>query len=97
MTCKDCLHFKVCEYEGVYFEDMQIKASHVDGIEELCFLFENKADFVEVVRCGKCECFIPDSELNHEEYPNPLEADGWCENIQCYAYKDDFCSYGERR
>lgn len=46
-TCKDCLHFKVCEYEGVYFEDVAIETTTGNDIEDLCPLFENKADFVE--------------------------------------------------
>jgi hypothetical protein len=90
MTCKDCLHFKVCEYEGVYFEDVAIEASSADGIEDLCPLFENKADFSEVVRCKDCLYYTP-IPWNKEE-------------MVCQCYTDwlfteptDFCSNGERK
>lgn len=48
MTCKDCVHFKVCEFVGMYFEDVAVEASSSDDVEDLCPRFENKADFVEV-------------------------------------------------
>lgn len=49
MTCKDCIHEQCCkiwEPNEKYFE----KANEND-----CVAFKNKADFVEVVRCGKCK------------------------------------------
>lgn len=60
------------------------------------YLLSN-TDFTEVVRCKDCKCYIPDSELDHNEYPNPLEADGLCENIDKYTDETDFCSFGERK
>lgn len=42
MTCKDCIHYKVCH--TLEFED--------------CVCFKNKADFVEVVRCKDCKHWI---------------------------------------
>jgi hypothetical protein len=55
MTCKDCVHFEVCEFEGVYFEDIAIKNTSPDAdVRDLCSFFKNKADFVEVVRCKDC-------------------------------------------
>lgn len=55
------------------------------------------ADVVEVVRCKDCECFIPDDELDHNEYPNHIEADGICYNFSKYTDITDFCSCGERK
>lgn len=54
MTCKDnCLHYEVCltafSSKGMYLGD--------DAEEMECF--KNKADFVEVVRCKECACFVP--------------------------------------
>ena len=55
------------------------------------------ADVVEVVRCKDCKFFIPDSELDHNEYPNIIEADGLCDNSLKFTDADDYCSYGERK
>lgn len=90
MTCKDCLHFKVCEYEGIYFEDIAIKNSSPNAdVRDLCPLFENQADFVEVVRCKDCECFEPHGNGKG----------GICRNRKCKGirYATDFCSYGGRK
>ena len=55
------------------------------------------ADVVEVVRCKDCKFFIPDAELDHNKYPNIIEADGLCNNSLKFTYADDFCSHGERK
>lgn len=43
MTCKDCIHEKVCVCPTTE--------------ETSCDHFKNKADFVEVVKCKDCVCF----------------------------------------
>jgi hypothetical protein len=55
--------------------------------ERLCPDFRNKADFVEVIRCGKCRF---------------RNTDGFCfKNINGVGYKkvsaDDYCSYGKTK
>lgn len=55
------------------------------------------ADVVEVVRCKDCKFFIPDAELDHNEYPNITEADGLCDCSLKFTDADDFCSHGERK
>ena len=52
------------------------------------------SDVVEVVRCKNCVHFIPDEFLDHTEYPNDLEADGLCDNIDKYTDGDRYCSSG---
>lgn len=94
MTCKDCLHFKVCEYEGIYFEDWAIEASSADGIEDLCPQFENKADFVEVVRCKNCGYSYGTFTEMYCKMHTVSSFDGG-EDAEVDA--DDFCSYGKRR
>lgn len=47
------------------------------------------------VRCKDCKHFIPDEMLDHTEYPNEIEADGICDNIDKYTDKDHFCWYGK--
>lgn len=56
----------------------------------------NRADVVEVVRCKDCKYFIPDKYLDHTKYPNDLEADGLCGNIDKYKDEDCFCSSGAK-
>ena len=46
-TCKDCLHYDVCQYHIAEETDMTIN--------ECSYGFKNKADFVEVVRCKDCK------------------------------------------
>lgn len=55
------------------------------------------ADVVEVVRCKDCKWFVYDMDLNHETYPNEIEADGICQITEKYCDMPHFCSYGERR
>ena len=46
MTCKDCMHFLVCE-----------KAYHLHNdadVSKRCKFAKNKSDYVEVVRCPEC-------------------------------------------
>ena len=43
MTCKDCIHYDVCEL-----------ADFCPHLNNPCRKFKNKADFVEVVRCKDC-------------------------------------------
>ena len=46
MTCKDCIHYDVCQYHIDEETDMTVAE---------CGKFKNKADFVEVpCRCKKC-------------------------------------------
>ena len=78
-TCNTCKANKVCDHNKYGFENCNNYIS---------------ADVVEVVRCKDCKCYIPDSELDHNEYPNSLKADGLCEIIDKYTNETDFCSYG---
>lgn len=86
MTCKDCVHYEVCPLGLV-----------ANGSTGTCLKFKNKADFVEVVRCKDCEYFIPDKYLNHTKYPNDLEADGLCDNIDKYTDENRYCSSAKRK
>lgn len=46
MTCKDCIHYEVCNYH--------ITEETPLTVDECSLGFKNKADFVEVVRCKDC-------------------------------------------
>lgn len=77
--------------------------SGLDGFEsdfDTAFseLAKVKSDNVlEVVRCKDCKWFVYDMDLNHETYPNAIEADGLCQITDKYCDMPHFCSYGERR
>lgn len=83
MTCKDCIHDRVCPH---------LK----DSDAEKCGAFKNKADYAEVVRCKNCIDYIPDADLDHEQLPNDLEADGYCDNWLKYTNETNFCSSGRK-
>ena len=83
MTCKDCVHDDVCEH----WKNSVFGSDALYPKENDCEHFKNKADFVEVVRCGKCRY---------------CDEEGRCENpvnglIREYVTHNDFCSYGKRR
>ena len=51
MTCKDCIHEKVCDSlikSGCPWLEVEYPA------DKFCMYFKNKADVVEVVRCKDC-------------------------------------------
>ena len=47
VTCKDCLHYEICQYHITEETNMTVN--------ECSHKFINKADVVEVVRCKNCE------------------------------------------
>lgn len=67
------------------------------GVRRIDLSFLPVIDAVEVVRCKDCKHFVYDMDLNHEEYPNEIEADGLCEITDKYCDMPHFCSYGERK
>lgn len=82
-TCYDCIHRGACADAG--------DSGYSCLIEDVskCKHFKNKADFVEVVRCGKCKYRTEVTECNHTLY--------FCRKKQNYIKTTDFCSYGKRR
>lgn len=55
MTCKDCIHDKVCDWWAV---DTGLPFVNPN----ICQHFKNKADYVEVVRCYQCRYNKPTSD-----------------------------------
>ncbi len=47
MTCRDCIHYEVCDYHITEMTHMTVN--------ECPHSFKNKANFVEVVRCKDCK------------------------------------------
>lgn len=56
-TCKDCIHHDLCFDNGTLFVHYGAKGINIEDVENKCPFkaFKNKADFVEVTRCSKCE------------------------------------------
>ena len=88
MTCKDCIHERVCLAlikKGLPYADGKYPA------EAFCMTFRNKADFVEVVRCKNCKhSREQDKVFGITDYKCSKH------NVSCLS-PYDFCSYGERR
>ncbi len=78
-TCGECIHRDFCNVDG-----------YIDA--EDCKVYKNKEDFVEVVRCEKCD-YKDDcaGQMVHTTRDYVLE-----QNISTYN-KVDFCSYGKRK
>ena len=102
MTCKDCVHYDVCQYHIDEETDMTITE---------CGRFINKADFVEVVRCKDCmhsREFDKHCEINRFAHRHcAMDRGEEIKNVW-HKYKkyykdysvvdyDGFCSYGERK
>ena len=71
--CKDCLYYEVCPL------GLAIK-----GKTGICLKFKNKADYVEVVRCGKCKHSNDDGTICRYSVGRTVEP-------------EHYCSYGEKR
>lgn len=50
MTCKDCLHFEVCDSGRHIGEHIDGDGIYSDSVEKECTTFKNKTDFVKVKR-----------------------------------------------
>lgn len=83
-TCKDCLHYEVCQYHITEETDMTVN--------ECSYGFKNKADYVEVVRCKDCEKL---KVCKNYQYCTE-HSDGWGDNL-VYVEDDDYCSFGIRK
>ena len=96
MTCRDCMHYEVCEYhEDLYIEiditGEQEKTIYLSNVENKCDHFKNKADFVEL----PCMC----KDCKHFKFINIGGLVGVCnldDDSQRSVGLEDYCSYGER-
>ena len=82
-TCGDCIHAELCERIAINFiqEFSRDNPAYCNG-------FQDRKDFVEVVRCNNCKHFIQEEQgCNHFGYYSHTP---WVDEV-------DFCSYGERR
>lgn len=96
MTCKDCIHERLCVIKA--FPDM---FENTKWDKEPCDHFKNEADFVEVVRCQNCKRF-----MEYAEGKQHIEgADGDCSIRMMHCSDEqfwgvafnDYCSYWKRK
>ena len=84
MTCKECIHHKICRIVYYNGDDRVLENSP-------CEYFKNKADLVEVhCKCSECKEWKPNVGV-------VSEPDGHCCYLGTQMNAYDFCSYGERR
>lgn len=84
MTCKDCIHYEVCQYHITEETDMTI---------DECGKFKNKSDFVEVVRCKDCKHYHSYLTIGGF-FRRECVFDEECVTL---VHEMHFCSCGERR
>ena len=82
MTCKDCIHYEICQFHITEETKMTVNE---------CENFKNKADLVEVVRCGECK------HKGWVQEPCHGKTVDFCRIHETCIEKPDFCSYGERK
>lgn len=101
-TCKECLHYEACgEYlptdqdEDIWHYCSEGRSDEIPDIDERCSEFQDKTQFVKVVRCKDCQYQRP---LNRKDAYENLFIDGcvWCLEDDDGVGADDFCSFGER-
>ena len=81
MTCKDCIGGNYCDPQP----------NNPRNVEKWCEKFKNKADFVEVVRCGNCNhCEKVIDQFDNDWYFCKKTVD----NAEVTA--SHYCGYGER-
>ena len=85
MTCKDCIHKRLCVIKAFpdMFENTKWDKKHCDQ-------FKNKANFVEVVRCRDCKYRILwDDGMGGQK--------NFCELFYRGVADDEYCSFGKRK
>lgn len=104
MTCKDCLHNGACSGftptdldKDVFDYCREGRADEIPDIEDRCNEFENKTDFVEVVRCKYCKYFERlDTRMKvckHER--NTLVTESAPKRVHVLAVNENhYCGYG---
>lgn len=72
MTCKDCVHYEVCE-DVRYGDIADCPINRCGGF------FKNKADFVEVVRCEDCKYYYTYyHRCQRDELHIKMKCDDYC-------------------
>ena len=83
MSCKDCIHYEICDIMADQYGIPKISPSQ-------CGFYKNTADVVEVVRCRDCKYW------GGVTYGYVCRNFSGIDAKSC-TEADDYCSYGERR
>lgn len=93
MTCKDCIHFDICE---IMEDQYGIKKL----LPEQCHYSKDKSTVAEVVRCKDCKHYKKNGWCNENSHFEDADRNQ-CGEDECeyytYFLPDDFCSHGERK
>lgn len=61
-------------------------------------------DFIKVIRCINCCCYIPINNISccglddeFAETAKVVKADGYCDNIGIWVRESDYCSFAEQK
>lgn len=81
-TCKDCMHYSICEYSTI--ADKEVK----------CKDYIYKIDCVEVVRCKDC---LYCEECHYEEDGEKPYIKLKCKWSNYSHHPNDYCSLGEKK
>ena len=87
MTCKDCIHERVCFAlikSGLPYDDLL-------PAEAFCMAFKNKVAVVEVIRCKDCE------HHHWEQEPCHGKTQHFCSVLKAQVFADFFCYHGTKR
>ena len=96
MTCKDCIHFEVCDSGRHIGEHIEDGGVYTEGVERECPTFHDKAKYIKlpveigkpvyciVTPCGGCPCF---NEPLTEEY---IERCRVCDKAELAEMKFDY-------
>ena len=88
MTCKDCIHYDVCQ-DLRYGDITDCDSKDCGGF------FKNKADFVEIpCRCKECKHRISYNDWDRNKQTSYTAHE--CRLNRRDLGDDGFCSYGER-
>ena len=86
MTCKDCIHEKVCDAlikRGCPWLEEKYSA------DKFCMYFKNKEDVVEVVRCKDC--------INYKDWGDGnITCRFWTDQWDAATEPNAYCSYGKK-
>ena len=97
MTCKDCLYYEVCINfrNNICSTDQKRFEEYVVNSDGICDRFKNEADFVEVVRCEKCQ--YGDVSTISKDRNGEEEIACYCTLKNRVTDLDSYCPSGKRK
>ena len=82
MTCKDCIHFEVCDSGRHIGEYIESDGVYSEGVEKECVTFKDKSKFIELPFIAMIEQTIIDGK------PNFNKSNSSKNGMYCVVYSD---------